>query len=167
MPHTKQRDPITRSDSRLVAVPHLKHFYPRHIGGASGLHRMAKAIILLALLCFVPTVHSKPLENHSNDMQQPQAQVQKAQNQQNFGLFSLPLEEMMQIKVTGSTLTEETLRKVPSSVTVFTRKEISKLGIDTLEELMNFVPGFQSYRQGEHATHHGYSSRGRDWNFRP
>jgi iron complex outermembrane receptor protein len=88
-------------------------------------------------------------------------QLKEEQKQEDLGIFGLSLEELMQIKVTGSTLTEETLKKVPSSVTVFTRKEISRLGIDTLEELMNFVPGFQSYRQGEHPQHRGFSSRGR------
>ena len=73
----------------------------------------------------------------------------------------LSIEELANITITGSTLTEDDLTTVPASVTVFTREDIQHMGLDYLHELMNFVPGFQSYRQAEGAQHYSYSSRGR------
>ena len=61
-------------------------------------------------------------------------------------LFTLSLEELLKVKVTGSTLTPKELKTVPAAVTVFTHKQINNLGMDSLDELMNMVPGFQSYR---------------------
>ena len=75
--------------------------------------------------------------------------------------YSLSLNDLMKSTITGATLTKKNISTVPAAVTVYTRAEISRLGINTLEELMNFVPGFQSIRQGESSTHRGYSSRGR------
>ena len=71
--------------------------------------------------------------------------------------LKLPFEALM--KITASTLTEETLQTVPASITVFTRKQIQQLGINTLEELMNHVPGYQSYPSDNIAP--AYSSRSR------
>lgn len=76
-----------------------------------------------------------------------------------FTLMSL--EELMKIKVIGSTLTPESLTVVPSSVTVFTYEEIRRLGLDYLDELMALVPGFQSYRTSGSGVAYTYSSRGR------
>ncbi len=76
-------------------------------------------------------------------------------------LFKMSLEELLKVKVVGSTLTPQSLKKVPSSVTIFTHEEISRMGIDTLDELMQLVPGFQSYRTSETALSHTYSARSR------
>jgi len=76
-------------------------------------------------------------------------------------IYSLSLEELLQVKITGSTLTPEELKTVPSAVTVFTQKEISRMGLDTLDELMNLVPGFQSNRSSVSSLNHPFSSRGR------
>ncbi|MES2824883.1 MAG: TonB-dependent receptor [Pseudomonadota bacterium] len=59
--------------------------------------------------------------------------------------LNMSLEELTQVIVTSSTLTEESLKTVPASITVFTRQQIQQLGVNTLEELMNYVPGYQSY----------------------
>jgi outer membrane receptor protein involved in Fe transport len=75
--------------------------------------------------------------------------------------FDLSLEELLQVKVTGSTLTSENIRTVPSAVTVFTHKEIQRMGVNTLDELMNFVPGFQSYRTATTPVNYPFSARGR------
>jgi outer membrane receptor for ferrienterochelin and colicins len=45
--------------------------------------------------------------------------------------------------VEAASLQEESVSKAPSSVTVFTQAEITRMGIRTLERLLNFVPGFQ------------------------
>ncbi len=74
-------------------------------------------------------------------------------------LLNLTLEELLQIKVVGSTLAEESLHSVPSSVTVVTHAQIRQLGVNTLEELMNHVPGYQSYRSDNAIG--SYASRSR------
>ncbi|NIQ15888.1 MAG: TonB-dependent receptor plug domain-containing protein, partial [Candidatus Dadabacteria bacterium] len=53
------------------------------------------------------------------------------------------------------------LKTVPSAVTVFTHDEIKRMGLDSLDELMNLVPGFQSYRTSSLSLHPSLSSRGR------
>ena len=76
-------------------------------------------------------------------------------------LFSMSLEELMQVEITGSTLTPESLTKAPSSVSVFTQEELKRMGLDTLGELMNLVPGFQLYRSSGSSMEMPFSSRGR------
>ncbi len=76
-------------------------------------------------------------------------------------LFALSLEELMQVKVSGATLTEENQRMVPSAVTVFSREQIQRLGAQYVEELMDLVPGFQRYRGANNSLNSMYSSRGR------
>lgn len=76
-------------------------------------------------------------------------------------LFSLSLEALNHVTVTGPTLTERTLRSAPSAISVFTAREINRLGMDYLGELMNMVPGFQSYRSSGSSLHYPFSARGR------
>ncbi len=76
-------------------------------------------------------------------------------------LFLLSLEELLKVKVTGSTLTDESLKSVPASVSVFSHDQIKNMGLDSLDELMNMVPGFQSYRTSYTSLHAPFSSRGR------
>lgn len=75
-------------------------------------------------------------------------------------LLALPLEDLMQIRITSATLTDEDLRTVPSSVTVFVHQQIQQLGVDYLHQLINYVPGFQAFRQEESASEYYHSSRG-------
>ncbi|MDO9042887.1 MAG: TonB-dependent receptor [Desulfocapsaceae bacterium] len=75
--------------------------------------------------------------------------------------FAMSLEQLMQVEITGATLTEKSLKNVPAAVTVFTHAEISRLGMDYLHELLNLVPGYQSQRYSDMSTGFNYSSRGR------
>lgn len=76
-------------------------------------------------------------------------------------LFDLSIEELLQVKITGVTLTDETIVSVPSAVSVFEGEEITNLGVRSLEELLNFVPGYQSFNTGESGHSAPFSSRGR------
>ncbi len=80
---------------------------------------------------------------------------------QEKSLFDLSFEELMALKISGSTRRDETLSSVPSAATVFTGREIRRMGISNAVELINFVPGYQSYRVGETASTYTYSCRGR------
>jgi len=75
-------------------------------------------------------------------------------------LFDMSLEELLQLKVASSTLYDESIQSVPSSVTVFKHDEIKRLGINRLTELMNYVPGFQSYQTDSSNLTKSFSSRG-------
>lgn len=75
--------------------------------------------------------------------------------------FSLSLEELLQQNIYSSTRTAENIKSVPSSITVFTRADIRLMGIETLSELVNFVPGFQSFRGDDSSANYTLSNRGR------
>jgi outer membrane receptor protein involved in Fe transport len=59
-------------------------------------------------------------------------------------LLSMPLEELLNLRVTSASKKEETVAEAPSMVTVFTREDIRQLGVRTVEQLLNYVPGFQA-----------------------
>ncbi len=61
-------------------------------------------------------------------------------------LFSLSFEDLLNVQVDIASKTNETLSSVPSTMSVFTRKQIQALGVDNAYEVMNFVPGMQSTR---------------------
>jgi len=101
---------------------------------------MKKLLVILPILFFVTSLYAK----------------------EDIGdVFTMSFEELGQIEITGSTLTPEKLKTVPAAVTVFTQEDIMRLGLDSLDELMNLVPGFQSYRSSASSLENPYSSRGR------
>ena len=61
-------------------------------------------------------------------------------------LFSLSFEDLLNVQVDIASKTNETLSSVPSTIRVFSRKQIQALGVDNAYEVMNFVPGMQSTR---------------------
>jgi len=61
-------------------------------------------------------------------------------------LFKLDLDSLRQIKVVTAARRAQTVDEAPGSVTVFSREEIDSLGVRTLDELLNFVPGMRSYQ---------------------
>lgn len=78
----------------------------------------------------------------------------------NDDLLALSLKELLAIKVTGATRTSTPINQAPASVTVFTRNEIERMGIDFLYELLSYVPGFQTSRNNDYPTDYLYSARG-------
>lgn len=75
--------------------------------------------------------------------------------------LELNLEQLREVTVTGSTQTEESLKTVPSVVTVFTREQIDRLGLDYLYELLRLVPGFQVSRNADNPFNYTFSAGGR------
>ncbi|HEY8940378.1 MAG TPA: TonB-dependent receptor [Cellvibrio sp.] len=82
-------------------------------------------------------------------------------DENDIAYLELNLEELLDVPVTGSTLTEESLKTVPSVVTVFTRDQIDRLGLDYLYELLRLVPGFQVSRNADNPFNYTYSAGGR------
>lgn len=64
----------------------------------------------------------------------------------NDDLFDLSLEELLNLKVSIASKTEESVYSAPSSVTVFTREQIRRMGVEDVYHLLNYVPGFQTTR---------------------
>ncbi|MBN1270079.1 MAG: TonB-dependent receptor [Kiritimatiellae bacterium] len=64
-------------------------------------------------------------------------------------LFSLSLEELLSRPVTLSTKTPMTIAQGPASISVYSSKEIQSLGVRSLSELLNLVPGFDVRRYRE------------------
>jgi len=60
-------------------------------------------------------------------------------------LLSMSLKELSQVPVTIASRTEQSFIEAPSSVSVITKHRITQLGVRTLTDLLNYVPGFQSY----------------------
>lgn len=75
--------------------------------------------------------------------------------------FDLGLEELVNVKVSVATRTEDVVSQLPSTVTVYTRQEIRNMGISTLEGLLNYVPGAQTARNDEDGRAYTPSFRGR------
>ncbi|MBA6356713.1 MULTISPECIES: TonB-dependent siderophore receptor [unclassified Colwellia] len=61
-------------------------------------------------------------------------------------IFDLSIKELMQVRISLATKTEETVLTVPSTITVFERTDIESLGVKNAYDVMNFVPGFQMTR---------------------
>lgn len=75
--------------------------------------------------------------------------------------LDMDLEQLMQVPVTGSTLRDESLKTVPAAVTIFTREQLDRLGMDYLYELISLVPGYQLDRGADSGVNYTMSSRGR------
>jgi iron complex outermembrane receptor protein len=80
-------------------------------------------------------------------------------SQDEIDIFSLSLGELTQINI--ATTQKQTIYSSPSSVYVITRQQIKNMGIQNLQTLLNFVPGFQSTRDVEQGTANRISARGR------
>lgn len=85
--------------------------------------------------------------------------VSLAYAESDVDLFDLSLDQLSQIRVSSATYTERSLLDIPASITIFTGEQIHNMGILTLEELANYVPGFQSQRSGVKAHIRPISAR--------
>ncbi|MBF0227758.1 MAG: TonB-dependent receptor [Desulfobacterales bacterium] len=72
----------------------------------------------------------------------------------------MSLKDLLEIEVTVASKTKESVHDAPSSVTVFTRKEMLAMGIKSVEEVLNFVPGFQATREIVFGQGYVVSARG-------
>jgi len=79
---------------------------------------------------------------------------QTVSNPDSVDMYSLSLEELMNITVVSSTKTEMSIQKAPSVIRLFTKEDIKENGFQTLREVLDQVPGFeiQEYRAGHQLT---------------
>jgi outer membrane receptor protein involved in Fe transport len=76
-------------------------------------------------------------------------------------LGKMSLNDLLNVDVSVASRVESSAADAPSSVTVFTQEEIRRMGVITLQELLNFVPGFQSMREVEQGRYDTIGARGR------
>lgn len=86
---------------------------------------------------------------------------QLAAQPQGDELLELDLTQLLQVTISGSTLRDESLKTVPSVVTVFTREQLDRFGLTYLHELLRLVPGFQVSRLADQPINYTYSASGR------
>ena len=60
----------------------------------------------------------------------------------NINITEMSLEDLLNLKVTVASKTEQTIDDAPSSVTVISREEMLNMGVNSVEELLNYIPGF-------------------------
>jgi outer membrane cobalamin receptor len=76
-------------------------------------------------------------------------------------LDDLSLSDLLSIKIAVASKSEDTLVEAPSSVTVLTQKDIQNLGVQSLQELLNYVAGYQVTRDIMQGDTDRISVRGR------
>lgn len=76
-------------------------------------------------------------------------------------LFTLSLKDLLQIPVSSSTLTPKALKAAPASISILTRSQLDSMPYRYLHEVLNHIPGFQAFRQGEAGDEYYHSVRGR------
>ncbi len=76
-------------------------------------------------------------------------------------LVKLSLDDLFKIKVKVASKTLENLFDTPASVTVFTHRELQAMGLNSVEEVLNFVPGFFSVNESVLGSGYMVSARGR------
>lgn len=75
-------------------------------------------------------------------------------------IYEMSLDDLLNLKVSVASKSEQSIGDAPSSVTVITRDEMLNMGVKNVEELLNYIPGFvvekdvTSYRK-EHVSVRG------------
>jgi len=67
-------------------------------------------------------------------------------------LLSLNISDLVNVETSLASRTLEKIKDAPSSITIFTRQELLNMGISTLDEIYNFVPGMQNTRRAFDAS---------------
>lgn len=75
--------------------------------------------------------------------------------------FEMSLEELMNMEISVASKGSESVINSPSSVYVFTASEIERMGVTSVEELLNFVPGYFTGLDIEQGKAFRTGSRGR------
>ncbi len=68
-------------------------------------------------------------------------------NQELVDIFSLSLEDLLKIKVTSVSRSEESIIDAPQVVTVYTPEQMRLLGLRTIDDVLALVPGYDIQRQ--------------------
>jgi outer membrane receptor for ferrienterochelin and colicins len=75
-------------------------------------------------------------------------------------LIGMSLAELLQVEVDVASKSSETIFDAPSSVTVYTRQELLNMGITSVEEALNYIPGFIGTREIVFGSGYMVSARG-------
>jgi len=77
-----------------------------------------------------------------------------------INVYDLSLEELMKIKVSTAGKQEQQISEIPASVVLITREEIETYGYNTLEEILQSIPGFYMVEQYNWTGMSGFGVRG-------
>lgn len=75
-------------------------------------------------------------------------------------LIEMSLAELLQVEVEVASKSSETIFDAPSSVTVYTRQELLNMGVTSVEEALNYIPGFIGTREIVFGSGYMVSARG-------
>jgi len=64
-----------------------------------------------------------------------------AQSNELGGLLSLSLEELLEVRISVASTKLETINETPAIVSRYNRVDLEKMGVTTLREMFNFIPG--------------------------
>lgn len=76
-----------------------------------------------------------------------------------YDIFTLSLADLATIEIAAKR--KQTIYSSPSTVSTVSRSQLQQLGINDLQTLLNFIPGFQSSRDVEQGTANRITARGR------
>jgi len=76
-------------------------------------------------------------------------------------LMEASIAELLSVEVSIATRSKQPLTRAPASVTVYTRTEIRRMGITSLGQLLNYVPGVQTARSQQDGLYDTSTFRGR------
>jgi outer membrane receptor for ferrienterochelin and colicins len=62
-------------------------------------------------------------------------------------LLELPFEELFNVEVNTAAKSSEQMRDASAAISVYNRQEILSMGVQTVEELLNYIPGFIATRE--------------------
>ena len=75
-------------------------------------------------------------------------------------IYNLSLEELMRIKISTAGKQEQQISDIPASVVLITREEIELYGFNTLEEILQSIPGLYMVEQYNWSGMSGFGVRG-------
>ncbi len=75
-------------------------------------------------------------------------------------LLKLSIVELLQVEIDVASKSKETIFDAPSSVTVFTRQELLNMGLTSVEQVLNYVPGFIATRELVFSSGYMVAARG-------
>ncbi|MGE5342736.1 MAG: TonB-dependent receptor plug domain-containing protein [Candidatus Omnitrophota bacterium] len=71
----------------------------------------------------------------------------QAQDNKNEDIANVSLEDLLNVKITTAGKKAETIRDIPASVVIVTRADIERMGYQTLDEILENVPGLYGINQ--------------------
>ena len=109
---------------------------------------------MLFFYCLLLCINTSVIHAKSTDFNQ------SCKKNEQLSVKDLAKLDIAELLTTISTKTPKKISEIPSSTTVFKREDMINMGINTIEELLNFVPGFQATRESVGGQGYRVAARG-------